>query len=663
MTSRNIIFDVSITATAGWPANNNILLSFHESRSKIDCCYRRRRRCRQLVLLMLLILSLILCNPIGVVATTNNRKDDDTETTTKIVAATAATISNTNTTETSKIKSISNKSILNDNNNNAVRYGVDCSFPIHYPNIRCYNDNDDDSNNNNNDEKIPLHYFHHNRRIIYDNYIKGCLRKFGKRRGNECHRNERIRFELNLKQPVSIINYTLYGYQKSIVPSELFILLTKHYNSYSTGDSKQFQQQKQQQMTHDGNRTTVISEQIMVEEEIWNIGDTFTNHWDVPTYIIPIEDTTILQQQQQKQHGSTVVTPTTTATTTQLKKRIWNTVRNKLEQWTGMEQKPISMYGIRQYTAGAIIPPHVTRLPMVCSCIICIASTGLNHDNTTTTTITEEIWPLEIYDRNGYAVNITLKPGEMLLYESSSLIIGRPFPLRQQNYAELYIHFEPTGRNLNDFYPPYLVRDSPALDEWRILHQEIQFVSNDDVDDDDKNSIFDPPTSWIQGQPPISTNTNKFTTKTTTTTTTTTKTTATTKMHQHHSPPKNNFHKSPEAHVAASIGDVKGIIQLGKINQHLLLRRDANGWQPIHEATRAGHINVVKVLIEQFTVNVNSRTGIQEDGHTPLSIAFDRYGKFHTMVQYLRAIGGKTPGELDAKLQQQQQQQMLHSEL
>lgn len=41
-----------------------------------------------------------------------------------------------------------------------------------------------------------------------------------------------------------------------------------------------------------------------------------------------------------------------------LKSKIWDAVKPVIEQWTGMEQKPVSMYGIRIYTEGAVLSPH-----------------------------------------------------------------------------------------------------------------------------------------------------------------------------------------------------------------------------------------------------------------------------------------------------------------
>jgi hypothetical protein len=38
--------------------------------------------------------------------------------------------------------------------------------------------------------------------------------------------------------------------------------------------------------------------------------------------------------------------------------------------------------------------------------------------------------------------------GEMVLYESHSVIHGRPFPLKGRFYANIFIHFEPVGHTL-----------------------------------------------------------------------------------------------------------------------------------------------------------------------------------------------------------------------
>jgi len=145
-----------------------------------------------------------------------------------------------------------------------------------------------------------------------------------------------------------------------------------------------------------------------------------------------------------------------------LKKAIWDAALDGVEEWTGglAKLRPVSLYGIREYTEGAVLSPHVDRVPLVSSGIVNVAQD------------VDEDWPLEVYDRNGHAVNITMEPGDMILYESHSLIHGRPFPLKGRFYANVFIHFEPfegwevardktqLGDNNGDL-PPYILPGSP----------------------------------------------------------------------------------------------------------------------------------------------------------------------------------------------------------
>jgi prolyl 4-hydroxylase len=66
----------------------------------------------------------------------------------------------------------------------------------------------------------------------------------------------------------------------------------------------------------------------------------------------------------------------------------------------------------------------------------------------------------------------------MVLYESHSVIHGRPFPLRGKFYANVFVHFEPVGpldpeaepeRAIDSSsldLPPYLIPDSPWEKQW-----------------------------------------------------------------------------------------------------------------------------------------------------------------------------------------------------
>ena len=96
-----------------------------------------------------------------------------------------------------------------------------------------------------------------------------------------------------------------------------------------------------------------------------------------------------------------------------LQQKIWDSSRHVLEEWTGQYLSPKSLYGIRVYPRGSILTPHVDRAPLVTSAII-----NVDQD-------VEEAWPLEVYDHNGTPYNITMEPGDMVLYESHSVVHGK----------------------------------------------------------------------------------------------------------------------------------------------------------------------------------------------------------------------------------------------
>jgi prolyl 4-hydroxylase len=56
-----------------------------------------------------------------------------------------------------------------------------------------------------------------------------------------------------------------------------------------------------------------------------------------------------------------------------LKQKIWDAARDVIQEWTGVELTPCSLYGIRVYHEGSILATHVDRLPLVSSAIICVA--------------------------------------------------------------------------------------------------------------------------------------------------------------------------------------------------------------------------------------------------------------------------------------------------
>ena len=161
-------------------------------------------------------------------------------------------------------------------------------------------------------------------------------------------------------------NYTKVGFLKTRAPEKVVHLATKFW------DQNQYNQ----------------------KPENWPPGNTYINHWDSPTYMLSIDDGRL--------RGGGFA----------LREQIWDASREAIEDWTGEDLSPTSLYGIRVYTEGAVLLPHVDRLPLVASAMINIAQD------------VDEPWPMEIYDHDGWAHNVTLEPGDMLLFEVSPIVTG-----------------------------------------------------------------------------------------------------------------------------------------------------------------------------------------------------------------------------------------------
>mmetsp|Transcript_12472 Transcript_12472/g.34630 ORF Transcript_12472/g.34630 Transcript_12472/m.34630 type:complete len:441 (+) Transcript_12472:350-1672(+) len=400
-------------------------------------------------------------------------------------------------------------------------YGVDCSFPIHSKEFKC------------DYEKYGLG----DRKKFYEDFMQGCRDYYGPRKAIRCDTTEEDRIEMSIRQPQSMVNYTNTGFKKIRAPKEVMDLLNNHW----------------------------VQNKDSMKKEIWNIGNVYVNHWESPTYMVSVEDTSL------RGGGA------------KLKQQVWDNVKPVIEEWTGMEQKATSQYGIRVYTEGAVLSPHVDRLPLVSSCIINVAQD------------VDEPWILEVIDRQGKAVNVTMDPGDMVLYESGSLIHARPYPLKGKYFANIFIHFEPTGKplkaknddyldTLDDFFPPYILRGSPEEDSWAARN----------------------PQGWHKPAP---------------------------------SAPLQQAFAAPPAHHAAAIGDMKRLRDMLVTSKRTLVSRDENGWEPLHEAVRSGHLEAVEFLVKEGGANINSRTGPTRQGSSPLTLALEYLNVGSSVTNFLMSQG------------------------
>lgn len=219
---------------------------------------------------------------------------------------------------------------------------------------------------------------------LYNEYIHGCQNMYAPMdKAHLCTHNEDDRLSLNLNQPRKMTNYTDFGFKKMRLSDEVWTLLRTFWD---------------RTMENGG-----IEE---LEEEYWPEGNTYTNHWISPTRM---------------RHAHALHEP------------IYSHVEEKVKEWIPRASSfsRSSLYGIRVYTSGSILATHVDRDPLITSAII---NVGQDVD---------EPWPLEVYGHDGRAHNVTMEPGDMVLYESHSVLHGRPFPLVGKYYANIFVHFKP----------------------------------------------------------------------------------------------------------------------------------------------------------------------------------------------------------------------------
>ena len=266
-------------------------------------------------------------------------------------------------------------------------YGVDCSFPMHTLQFS----QDDNTNGcaafentngkNDNNEHLSLLG---DRYTVYHDFMDGCRAKFGRR----CDHTEDSRVEQMHRQVPSLKNYTDTGFTKLKAPTELYELIQDHWKRNT-----------QEQLRDDSSvNMAALDHPAHVEE--WTKGHTYVNYWAHNTSYFGL--------------AGDPAKPTLKGGSLDLQEHLFALAKPILEEWTQMELRPTSLYGIRVYREGAILSPHVDRNPLIASAIINVAQ---DPDMT-------EDWPLEVIDREGKAVNVSMVPGDMVLYESGTLIHG-----------------------------------------------------------------------------------------------------------------------------------------------------------------------------------------------------------------------------------------------
>lgn len=103
------------------------------------------------------------------------------------------------------------------------------------------------------------------------------------------------------------------------------------------------------------------------------------------------------------------------------------------EAWSGVPLVPNNSYGMRVYRNGANLHMHVDKVTThIISSIL-----HVGHDDNM------EPWPLVIEDFDGNTNEVHLEPGDMLFYESSKCLHGRPRRMEGGWYSSVFTHYYP----------------------------------------------------------------------------------------------------------------------------------------------------------------------------------------------------------------------------
>ncbi|KAG7360213.1 ankyrin repeat domain protein [Nitzschia inconspicua] len=367
-----------------------------------------------------------------------------------------------------------------------------------------------------------------NKQNIYNNFIRDCNLAYYENdesvqltENTFCQDNDDVRIEMNTHQPSSVYNYTKQGYQKIRTPTKLYSLLRDFWDNHRDKS-----------------------------EPEWSSVTVYQNTWKYNTEMVYVDN--------ERSGGSS-----------KLSKAVYDTVQPLLEDWTGQYLEPVSLWGIRIYKNNSILVPHVDRMPLIVSAII-----QVDQD-------VDEPWPLEVYGHDGKAANVTMEPGDMLLYESHSVIHGRPFPMKGRFYANCFVHFEikasidgPSTYDPTLDIPPYIIPHSYWHNEWQVENKE----------------------GW-----------------------------------------RAKTVREDAVPILIGRGDVAGIQKVYHDFPNKLHESDSNGWTALHESVRCGKLSILKTLLG-FGMDKDLLTAA---GISPLHFARYYHGETHDITQYLVSIGAK----------------------
>eukprot|EP00541_Cyclophora_tenuis_P019225 CAMPEP_0116554906 /NCGR_PEP_ID=MMETSP0397-20121206/7845_1 /TAXON_ID=216820 /ORGANISM="Cyclophora tenuis, Strain ECT3854" /LENGTH=271 /DNA_ID=CAMNT_0004080105 /DNA_START=117 /DNA_END=932 /DNA_ORIENTATION=- len=149
-----------------------------------------------------------------------------------------------------------------------------------------------------------------------------------------------------------------------------------------------------------------------------------------------------------------------------LNTKVLHELRPMHEAWSGVPLQGAVAYGLRVYRNTSVLRMHVDKLEThIISCIL-----HVDHSEDS------EPWPIYIEDYQGNSNEVVLESGDMLFYESSKCIHGRPQPFKGSWYSSLFVHYypqdwDPAQQQLEAHYavPPHWSKPQPMSSQLESL--------------------------------------------------------------------------------------------------------------------------------------------------------------------------------------------------
>ncbi len=202
--------------------------------------------------------------------------------------------------------------------------------------------------------------------------------------------------------------------------------------------------------------------------------------------------------------------------------------------------------------------------------------------------------------------------------ESHSVIHGRPFPLKGEYVANLFVHFEPETHS-DDYNAKFGIKKDPN-EQYR--EDIASGIGGHEGSNHSKDKTTGLPLYIIPGSAEAAEYIARRALGQADDDVVVTSTTG-----------------STLAHAYAAAGKLDKLVEVIEEKEDLLMAADENGWTPLHEGARSGSIEVVRYLLSKGA-DINHVTGDGENGYSALAVAHEVYGADHPISKFIESVGG-----------------------